>query len=829
MGKISNKALNQLQKRGMTAKFADGSEYDGKTKKGYPKSKPIGYNIDLGDGKGTQLVNKEELPRFLADNPRFASKILGSRGAFNLRLKMWSGKYIGKKFFQKYGVDKKGGLADGTHGKAGDSRSRLSSAMEKLRAKIPGSEKMNDATKSLTDKVNKQTGKAKKGGAVYMGAVAACIAVKIPGYIAATIAAVQLLQVMPYFMNVIGSPGSKAKASGVDTANSITPDDMDAIGSILTSKDKNNKSALDSPVLLSAMGVNREKPKIPESVVPGYAAMNNSIVQGSEAANKAIGPGCNVIMSPAAMWSAFAVSSAVTVAASATIVGGIIKVAADFIISEVISEVIKVATEEAAKHIPELLKNADIEKAEGEQLGDVLGVSALATFSSGAAARNVPVLSMAGTAAYNNILQDQNNKQREMDIASLSPFDISSRYTFMGSIVNNIRMGILANGGYNASSLMSTILGAPATLLSPNAGALGLTENACGYAKEYQLEGESPETTPAINVAGLPCTGITPEQDAMSTEDAIDLMTRNKWICDGDTEDCPEIPEDATIDTLVESGYIKSDTPLSEFIESCSDLSTGDYLFNAAGCITPSQGGSLDPGVNLSQCGGTFGCEKNDDGEDLPADQRTVATADDKALQAISVFLLDFQVLQSINGEDEDVAEGGASSTADATIDMEHLFEDSTSVACAAGTTEVRNDDAYNRGTKIPVKLCSIPNTSNEGAIVNSRASGAVNALIQKMRTDLGYDSIPINSSFRTMADQQAAWDHYGAPQAARPGYSNHQMGLAIDFGEGGCAYSAGISSCPASKIWTWLKEHASEFGYKQLDSEWWHWSPTGG
>jgi LAS superfamily LD-carboxypeptidase LdcB len=101
--------------------------------------------------------------------------------------------------------------------------------------------------------------------------------------------------------------------------------------------------------------------------------------------------------------------------------------------------------------------------------------------------------------------------------------------------------------------------------------------------------------------------------------------------------------------------------------------------------------------------------------------------------------------------------------------------------------------------------------------------------MFEQMKTDLNMSEIPINSSFRTMADQQAAWDQYGSPQAAKPGYSNHQTGVAIDFGGGPCAYKVGTRTCPESKIWSWLKDNASKYGIKQLSSEWWHWSPLEG
>jgi septal ring factor EnvC (AmiA/AmiB activator) len=55
-------------------------------------------------------------------------------------------------------------------------------------------------------------------------------------------------------------------------------------------------------------------------------------------------------------------------------------------------------------------------------------------------------------------------------------------------------------------------------------------------------------------------------------------------------------------------------------------------------------------------------------------------------------------------------------------------------------------------------------------------------------------------------------------PPTARPGQSQHELGLAIDFSN--CSRS---SSC-----YRWLSANASRFGFYNLPSESWHWSTTG-
>jgi peptidoglycan hydrolase CwlO-like protein len=60
-------------------------------------------------------------------------------------------------------------------------------------------------------------------------------------------------------------------------------------------------------------------------------------------------------------------------------------------------------------------------------------------------------------------------------------------------------------------------------------------------------------------------------------------------------------------------------------------------------------------------------------------------------------------------------------------------------------------------------------------------------------------------------------------PPTAKPGFSQHEVGLAIDFTcNGGGTVTRG-SSC-----FTWLSAHAADYGFFNLPEEPWHWSTTG-
>ena len=219
MGRISNKALAQLDKKGLKAYFDD--DVTNKDKKtGYPSKNPRGYTIDLGEGKTANVASKDIIG-YLVNNPKIASKVLGVKGAFNMRVKAWTGKHITSKLYKPFGMDRKGGIADGENTKLSP-KERSAEALKKLRSKIPGLDKLSGVADGVKKKVEGHLGKSKKGGVGYTIAVAGCIAIKAPGYIAAGVAAVQLAQLIPVANDLILSPGSKLKASGVDVANAAT-------------------------------------------------------------------------------------------------------------------------------------------------------------------------------------------------------------------------------------------------------------------------------------------------------------------------------------------------------------------------------------------------------------------------------------------------------------------------------------------------------------------------------------------------------------------------------------------------------------------------------
>ena len=215
---------------------------------------------------------------------------------------------------------------------------------------------------------------------------------------------------------------------------------------------------------------------------------------------------------------------------------------------------------------------------------------------------------------------------------------------------------------------------------------------------------------------------------------------------------------------------------------------------------------------------------------------------------SVRYFIFDTQSMKSeacYDGDPQSCAdEGVASATASdsaptnvATLNTNDLYSSSNDVKCAAGTNDLGVQDGYTNGQKVEIRICAIPNLPSTGeesnggygvvgangdAVVNSRVSGAVLAMVDAANKD-GV-KLTANSSFRTMAHQEALCPCDGRT-VAHPGYSNHQMGLAIDFGGG---LTATPGPVPGNQFWDWLSKNASNFGYKNYPAEAWHWSPTG-
>lgn len=145
------------------------------------------------------------------------------------------------------------------------------------------------------------------------------------------------------------------------------------------------------------------------------------------------------------------------------------------------------------------------------------------------------------------------------------------------------------------------------------------------------------------------------------------------------------------------------------------------------------------------------------------------------------------------------------------------LFFDGSLLPVAAIDCDEHQDVGYVKGDPFDITVVTV-----DGKPVEVETANAYYAMQQAAAKDgVG---IKIVSGFRTMAEQQYLYNCYincncnNCNLAAKPGYSNHQSGHALDLNTGG----AGVLS--------WLKAHGDEYGFEAtVPSEDWHWEWWGG
>ena len=805
-GRLSNRALKKFKKSGLIPVDADGKEMDIKGR-GYPEKNPTHWKVEgLNDGKPIESSKlKDELLK--KENRKIASKVYGRTGLFKMRFRAWTGKHISK-LYRKFDLKRNSAISKI------DKKLGIKEKREKFKEKLPKFE-AGSASKNISDGVDKLGGKLKKGGLAYAISAGACAAVKIPNLIAAGVAAIQLAPLLGIVMDVILSPGSQAKASGLDSSGGgFSQETMETIGTMLTERgkmkgsDNAEGSALDSPYLLAAMGVNNDKPGIAKNYIPGYSVATNPIVQGFNEAKEATEGVCDYILSPVAMYASMAVEAAVS--ASTGGISAIVSWVGKAALSEVIKKVLEYAVGEQVKNIlTELAKSLlTPDKAQYKDLGDALGVGAAAFFSAGSMGQMLPGLKMSQLAEFNGIQIANEEFQKEMDIASLSPFDTSSRYTFLGSIFHNMGNMMIANGTYSKTpvAMLSNILRLPSMALSYSSTAKAASgmysDKYCGYAKDFYMGSGSSED-PAVNMAGLPCTGITNSQANMSVEEAIQIAEDEGWI-----QKDMDIPDGADISDLMKNGYIVEGTPLHDFVEDCGDASTGSYWFSNGGCTAPS-----DSTQTTSSTAPTY---KDSEGKDITDQsfgaENSAKQYDDRKLSAMSVLLIDFQIAQSINGEDDE--EDTPSTTAKAPDNGEAVGEPQLEEAQQDGW------GGYSNGGIPDSELQTLSFSS--GNKMNKKAATAMEEMNKAYKADNGSDLI-INEAYRDCATQIRYRQELGSRAApAPPCVSNHGWGLAADIEVGAFG----------SSTYNWLKANAHKYGYVHpawaepggSNPEQWHW-----
>ena len=128
-----------------------------------------------------------------------------------------------------------------------------------------------------------------------------------------------------------------------------------------------------------------------------------------------------------------------------------------------------------------------------------------------------------------------------------------------------------------------------------------------------------------------------------------------------------------------------------------------------------------------------------------------------------------------------------------------------------------------------------------DSATLSAKAATSFDLMYKAAAAD--GQSFSVSSSYRSYATQVTTYNYWisisgqtaADTYSARPGYSEHQTGLAVDLNAGSCSLSCFINTTQ----YTWLKEHAAEYGFVQrypagkqsitgYESEEWHYRFVG-
>jgi LAS superfamily LD-carboxypeptidase LdcB len=145
-------------------------------------------------------------------------------------------------------------------------------------------------------------------------------------------------------------------------------------------------------------------------------------------------------------------------------------------------------------------------------------------------------------------------------------------------------------------------------------------------------------------------------------------------------------------------------------------------------------------------------------------------------------------------------------------------------------------------GSYVPPNLQKIPNTylvaSKKTICLQKKAKTPLINLIEKAKKD--NLTIKVLSGFRTHDHQKKLFKRFDKTtlditSITKPGFSEHQLGLAVDIGGASTKYNISSSLYRTSPEYIWLLENAPQFGFEQsykegsvaqsgIIAEPWHW-----
>src|SRR5690625_3027034 len=170
-------------------------------------------------------------------------------------------------------------------------------------------------------------------------------------------------------------------------------------------------------------------------------------------------------------------------------------------------------------------------------------------------------------------------------------------------------------------------------------------------------------------------------------------------------------------------------------------------------------------------------------------------------------------------------------------VNIEALTQPSASLSCPDGTSDHGTTTAYYQGDGIDVRLCTLDGATDVGGrpiIMNATIAAEFVAFWNEAQ-QAGID-LAFTSTYRSHAKQRQLYAS-SPGGAARPGWSNHELGMAFDIAdfpapysrhncgttsteEGACAYPG---SGAELQRWQTIRELGLKHGMYIHDQEFWH------
>lgn len=252
------------------------------------------------------------------------------------------------------------------------------------------------------------------------------------------------------------------------------------------------------------------------------------------------------------------------------------------------------------------------------------------------------------------------------------------------------------------------------------------------------------------------------------------------------------------------------------------------------------------PGITVDEASFIFLSEF-----EIPLPFTDRGTAEGRARETANRLGRSTAIYNEFSGQSLTSTLGGGCGSNGTNIDLES--RDTTNIPCGGGTQDAGVAEGYRNGQSYQIRLCTVGGTQ-----VNSQIS----ASLEKLLVDSAAAGIGISfGSFRTMDRQESmyrercarqgimipddevfpkptAGDNISCDSIAPPGYSNHQMGLAIDVSCDGTLIPRYHPEAASNRCFQWLSSNAARYGLYEFGKgegsktsgsyEAWHWSVDG-